>query len=69
MVKELKDIIEEIYNRFSEEKTQDEIVEITRMRYGSLYDDYNNDDHGVNNFSREDQIPASERLMTRALCT
>ena len=68
MVKELKDIIEEIYDTFSEEKTKDEIIEITRMRYGSLYDDYNNDDHEFNHFTRDDQVPDSERLMTRALC-
>jgi hypothetical protein len=29
MVKELNDIIEEIYDTFSEEKTNDEIIEIT----------------------------------------
>jgi hypothetical protein len=29
MVKELNDIIEEIYDTFSEEKTKDEIIEIT----------------------------------------
>ena len=57
MVKELKDIITEIYDTFSEEKTRDEIIEITRKRYGSLYDDYNNDDHEFNNFANEDQIP------------
>ena len=69
MVKELNDIIEEIYDTFSEEKTKDEIIEITQMRYGSLYDDYNNDDHEFNNFSSMDQVPASERLMTRVLCS
>lgn len=68
MVKELKDIITEIYDTFSEEKTKEEIIEITRMRYGSIYDDYNNDDSDLNFFLREDQVPDSERLMTRALC-
>ena len=61
MVKELQDLIDELFYTYSEEKTKDEIIKITQKKYGSLFDENST-------FITEDQIPASERVMTRALC-
>lgn len=63
LVPELAKIFDQLFDRFSEVKTKEELIEESCYKYGTNGIETNQDQ----GFLKEDEIPDSEQVMSRQL--